>query len=157
MPHQNTPMNILRGFTHYIWGDDTTTNYTVNHWSKGLKHWAYYVHARGSYPFNILHKDGYHSNMPSSYIFSVRTYVKICWAQLFLRYVGSKPGVLLSVLAKGCHEGPLVGMKMIVLTHWPLEFEWNFWSNFQANFNDWWLWHLLWNWPQMNASGPCWW
>ena len=27
-------------------------------------------------------------------------------------------------------------------------------SNFQANFSDWWLRHLLWNFPQMNISVP---
>ena len=33
-----------------------------------------------------------------------------------------------------------------------------FWiSDFQANFSDWWLRYLLWNWPQMNVTGPYWW
>ena len=52
------------------------------------------------------------------------------------------------------------GMKVIVcsrlvqqswgLTHWPL-------GNFQIDFNDWWLRHLLWNCPDMNVIGLPWW
>ena len=36
----------------------------------------------------------------------------------------------------------------------PGRFEWNFDCNSQPNFGDWWLRYLLWNWPQMNVTGP---
>ena len=45
-----------------------------------------------------------------------------------------------------------------ILTHWPWEI-WNKFekSNFEADYNDWWLRHLLQNCPQMNVNGPYWW
>ena len=39
------------------------------------------------------------------------------------------------------------------------KFEWNFGQNynFQTDFSDWWLRHLLWNCPNMNVTGLHWW
>ena len=34
---------------------------------------------------------------------------------------------------------------------------WWFRHNFQTAFSDWWLRHLLWNCPNMNVTGLCWW
>ena len=44
------------------------------------------------------------------------------------------------------------------LTHWPLgNFNKIYTCNFQTDFSDWWLRHLLWNCPRMNDTGLHWW
>ena len=45
----------------------------------------------------------------------------------------------------------------LALTHWPLE-DLNeiLYIYFQTDFSDWWLRYLLWNCPQMKATGPYW-
>ena len=43
------------------------------------------------------------------------------------------------------------------LTHSPTNIRIKFWTiNFQANFSDWWLRHLLWNHAEMNITIPYW-
>ena len=39
----------------------------------------------------------------------------------------------------------------------PGKFEWSFWCNFQIDFSDGWLRHLLWNCPNMTVTGCHWW
>ena len=38
----------------------------------------------------------------------------------------------------------------------PGKFEWNFRHNFQTDFRDWWLRHLLWNCPNVDVTGLQW-
>ena len=51
-----------------------------------------------------------------------------------------------------------VQLALWILTHFPREISMKFQIRiFQTNFSDWWLGYLLWNCPQMNATGPYWW
>ena len=58
----------------------------------------------------------------------------------------------LNKMENGCH---LANTFPWIKRHWPLG---NFRTcNFQTNFSDWWLRHLLWNCPYMNVIGLHWW
>ena len=57
--------------------------------------------------------------------------------------------VLNSIYIVGC-GGAARNFKS-TLTHWPL------WNLNETDFSDWWLKHLLWNWPNMYVTGLHWW
>ena len=67
---------------------------------------------------------------------AMRCLLWVFWRQL---------NILHSLTVTCCHINSLA----------PGKFEWN--SNFQIDFSDWWLRHLLWNCPNMNVIGLHWW
>ena len=92
--------------------------------------------------------------------------------RMLFNFMSYSNGIFILVTATRLHDSDTlqfcnilyyIVLMLVFLVYWvnslaPSRFWLTFrWSDFQTNFNDWWLSYLPWNYPQMNVTGPFWW